>query len=157
AQLPLTMDRWRADENAPSRLDPALARAAGASEYLVRDYVDEKSGERASALILYGLGKWVSNHTPELCYPAAGYELVKGPVDHAIEVPGLAEPVRYRWAIYSKRVGGVNHYEESYCTFQHRGEWRPDMSARWERNIFRYNPGLLKVQISRPVFGLNED
>jgi hypothetical protein len=88
-------------------------------------------------------------------YPATGHRLVKGPIDRTITVPGLAVPLRYRWAIYAKQVGGISRYEESYYTFQHKGDWLPDAADRWK--MFRYDPGVYKIQISREVSSLSED
>jgi hypothetical protein len=156
AELPRAMGTWQAAGGSEIRLDPEVALFAGASDHIVRDYIDEKTAERASALALYGLGPLVSPHTPELCYQAAGYKLVRGPIDHAITVPGVKGPVRYRWAIYAKRVGHVSRYEEAYCTFLHHGDWLPEAATtRWK--MFRYDPGLFKVQIARSVSGLSEN
>ena len=63
--------------------------------------------------------------------------------------------MRYRWAIYMKRIGGVNRYEEAYYTFLHHGDWMPDAADRWK--LFRYHPGLFKVQIAHPISSLNEN
>jgi hypothetical protein len=155
AELPRAMGTWRAAERAETKLDPEVARFAGASDHVVREYIDEKTGEQASVLVLYGLGYLVSPHTPNLCYTAAGYRAVRGPIDGSIAVPGLKDPVHYRWAIYTKRTGHLSRYEETYVTFLHRGDWLPDAaSARWK--MFRYDPGLFKVQIARDVSGLSE-
>jgi hypothetical protein len=155
AQLPRVAGTWKSGEGSDVPLDPEVARIAGSSDHTVRTYLDEKSGEQASTLILYGLAAVVFGHTPEACYPAAGYQAVKGPVDGTITVPGAREPVRYRWAIYVKRIAGINRYEETYYTFRHNGDWLPDAGGRWK--MFRYHPGLFKVQISHPVSSLTED
>ena len=154
AQLPRTAATWQASEGSDVQLDLDVARIAGSSDHTVRSYLDEKTGEQASVLLLYGPAAGVFGHTPEVCYPAAGYQRIKGPIDDSIAVPGVKDPVRYRWAIYMKRIGGVNHYEEAYYTFRHNGEWMPDVSARWK--LFRYHPGLFKVQIVHPVSSLSE-
>jgi hypothetical protein len=93
-------------------------------------------------------------HTPEACYPSAGYQLFKGPVDGSIDVPGMKGPLRYRWAIYRKKVGGGDRLEEVYYSFLHHGDWLPDVADRWK--TFRYYPGLFKIQIAHPVSGLIE-
>jgi len=155
SQLPPSMGRWRADAGTDLQLDPDVARFAGASEHVVRNFVDAQSGDQALALILYGLGTTVYLHVPEVCYPAAGYALFNGPIDHTISVKGMKEPVHYRWAIYTKRVDGVTRFEESYYTFEHGGIWKPDLSDRWKR--FRYDPGVFKVQICRPISSLRDD
>jgi hypothetical protein len=154
SQLPWTLGTWQAQEGSEAQLDPQIARIAGASDHIARDYVDQKSGEQAEILVLYGLGNAVVFHTPDVCYPATGYRPFRPPIDRAITVPGLKSPVHYRWAIYSKQVGGVTRYVESYHTFLHKGDWLPDAKDRWK--MFRYYPGAFKIQISHPVSSLSE-
>lgn len=150
-ELSREMGTWQATDDSEIQLDPEVAKFAGASEHIIRNYMDLKSGEQATALTLYGPCTMVYLHTPEACYPGAGYKLFRGPVDLSMEVPGLKGPLRYRWAIYAKRVGGINRYEEVYYTFLHHGDWLPDVSDRWK--TFRYYPGMFKVQISHPISG----
>ena len=148
------MGTWKSGPDSESQLDPEVARVAGATEHIVREYLDEKSGEKASALIVYGLAVTVFVHAPDVCYPAGGYQAVRGPIDRTITVPGVKGPVKYRWAIYMKRVGGISRYEESYYTFYHNGDWLTQVVGRWKS--FRYQPGMLKVQIIHPVTSLSE-
>jgi Protein of unknown function (DUF3485) len=154
ADLPRTMGTWQATD-AEVQLDPEVARFAGASEHIMRGYLDQKTGDQASALVLYGVAVAVSLHVPEVCYPAAGYQLFRGPVDRTIEVPGVKGPIRYRWAIYTRRVGGLDQYEEVCHSFYHDGEWLAEASDRWK--TFRYHPSLFKVQIAHPISELRED
>ncbi len=154
ADLPESIGKWQGSESTENQLDPEVARFAGASEHITRGFFDEKTGERASALVLYGVAAVVYMHTPDICYPAAGFLRSKGPQTYEEEVPGLKSPLRFRWAIYSKRIAGVTRYEETYYTFLHDGEWLPDVSGRWK--TFRYRPGLFKIQISHPVTSLSE-
>ena len=155
AELPKTMGQWQATDGPEAQLDPEVMRFAGASEHIARIYVDQKTGEQASALALYGLGTIVYSHLPDVCYPTAGYQLLKGPIEGSITVPGVEGPVRYRWAIYAKRVGSLYRYEEVYHTFLHHKDWVPDASDRWK--MFRYYPGLYKIQIARTISSLPED
>jgi Protein of unknown function (DUF3485) len=153
-QLPGVLGTWQVIEGSQVPLDPEIARIAGSSDHIQRRYLEEKTGEQAWTLILYGLAAQVFGHTPDACYPSAGYQLIKGPLDRSITVPGVKDPVRYHWAIYAKRDGALSRYEESFFTFRYNGEWVPDVSNRWKQ--FRYHPGLFKVQIARAVTTLNE-
>lgn len=155
SDLPRELGTWQAKDNAEIQLDPEVARFAGASDHIMRDYHDQKTGELASVMALYGLGTMVYLHSPEVCYPAAGYQLFMGPVDRTIEVPGLSGPLRYRWAVYRKQVGGLSRYEEVYHAFLHHGDWVTDASDRWK--TFRHYPGLFKIQVARIVSALPED
>ncbi len=154
-ELPRTLGDWRSDEGDDGRLDPNVARIAGSSDHVVRRYLNEKSGDELTALIIYGLADRVYGHTPDICYPAAGYQLVEGPVDREVKVPGLKAPVRYRWAIYMRRIGGIGSYQEAYHTFYYNGDWVPDASDRWK--LFRYHPGMFKIQLARPISALSDE
>jgi hypothetical protein len=154
SELPRAMGTWQATDD-EVRLDPEVARFAGASDHILRNYLDRKTGEQASALALYGAAVAVHLHTPEVCYPAAGYQVFRGPVDRTVEVPGVKGPVHYRWAIFTRRVGGLNQYEEVCHTFYHHGEWLAGAAGRWK--TFRYHPALFKIQIAHPISSLSED
>ena len=78
AELPRTAATWQASEGSDVQLDLDVARIAGSSDHIVRSYLDEKTGEQASVLLLYGLAAGVFGHTPEVCYPAAGYQARQG-------------------------------------------------------------------------------
>jgi hypothetical protein len=156
--LPKRLGSWRAIEGSDAQLEPEVAEMAGSSDHIVRTYVDEKSGEHVVVLVLYGLASTVSQHTPEVCYPAAGYRLLRPDKvpDHQLSMPGSETPIRCRSLVYSKRVGGVGKYEEVYYTFLHNGQWLPDArKRRWK--LFRYRPGIFKIQLQRTVSGLTDE
>jgi hypothetical protein len=59
----------------------AGARVAG---YRVRRYENRRKGQSVTVLLVCGRAGPVSVHTPDLCYPDAGYELIEGPVHVAL-------------------------------------------------------------------------
>ena len=126
-----------------------MARIAGSSDNITRTYLDRESGEQVLALAIYGRAEKVFAHSPDACYPTAGYQLVKGPVDRELSVPGVKGTVRYRWAIYMKKIGGLSHYQEAYHAFFFNGAWLPDASDRWK--LFRYHPAMFRILIDRPI------
>jgi hypothetical protein len=154
-ELPRILGDWRSEERDDGQLDAQVARIAGSSDHIVRTYLDEKSGDRITVLALYGLAERVFGHKPDACYPAAGYELVEGPVDRELRVPGMKSPVRYRWAVYMKRIGGLRTYQEAYHTFFYNGEWTPDASDQWK--LYRYQPAMFKIQLGRPISGFSKE
>ncbi len=154
-ELPRDLGTWQSIKENDSQLDPQVARIAGSSDSIIRTYMDRKSGDQMSALIIYGLSQQVFAHSPDACYPAAGYQLVRGPIDRELHVTGVNTPVHYRWAIYMKRVGGIGHYVETYHCFHYNGEWLPDASDQWKS--FRYHPSMFKIQLARDVTGLSEE
>jgi hypothetical protein len=154
--FPNDLGTWQVDANTkPEQLDPEVVRIAGSSDHIIRTYIDKKSGEVVTVLILYGLANSVFAHTPEVCYPAAGYQAVDVPTDHEFSMSGLATPVRFRSAFFSKQAGGISQYQEVYYTFMHNGQWLPEVESRWK--MFRYHPGMFKVQIQCAALGQSKD
>ena len=78
-ELPRDLGNWQSIKENDSQLDPKVARIAGSSDSIIRTYLDRKSGDQMSALVIYGLSQQVFAHTPDACYPAAGYQLVERP------------------------------------------------------------------------------
>lgn len=153
-ELPMVVGSWRALEGVEATLDPEIARVAGSSDHVIRTYVDDKTGERATVLALYGLASLVWGHTPEVCYPAVGFQQLVAPRDEPIPLSD-GKTVLFREALYGKLQAGAAAYHEVYYSFRNAGEWRPDMGEQWKR--FRNNPGMFKIQIERRVNTANLD
>ncbi len=153
AELPKVLGSWQAVEGSESQLDPETARTAGSSDHIIRDYLNTKSGERVSVFVLYGPAIKVFAHSPDACYPAAGYQTVpQSSVEGEIEIPGSATPAEYSKAYYVKNVGGASQYNEAVWTFRHDGKWLSDVKSQWKG--FRYHPAMFKVQIDRPIMSI---
>ncbi len=149
-ELPKTLGTWHVDnEGTPPTLDAEIARIAGANAHVLRNYIDQKSGAVVLVLILYGKANSVFGHSPEICYPANGYQRVMPPVDHQFSDSTSRFPVRFRSAYFSKNVGAINRCEEVYYTFRHNEQWLPEVANEWK--LFRYHPGMFKVLLQRPT------
>jgi hypothetical protein len=154
-EFPKVLGPWSVEEKTDPKLDPEIARIAGANSYLLRNYRDRKSGAIVLALILYGPAHSVFGHSPEICYPASGYKQV-GPLpeDHEFRAdPSSPFPVRFRSAFFSKNVGATTRYEEVYYTFYHNQQWLPEVANQWK--LFRYHPGMFKVLLQRQTTDLS--
>ncbi len=157
AELPKVVGDWRMDDGMEAPLDPEIARMAGASDHLERQYTNVKTGDTAVVLVVYGLASVVSLHTPDICYPAAGYSAVatESSADHEIKIPGMDKTAIYRQSFYSQAHAGRSAYVEAVYSFRHAGDWLPDAVTRWK--AFRYRPGVFKVQIGRTVTDLTTE
>ncbi len=140
---------WRAQEGAEATLDPEIARIAGSTDHVIRSYVDDKTGERVTVLLLYGPSQAVWAHTPEVCYPSSGFNTVIPSREVQIPLESSTRTVAFREALYGKSRGGVTELSEVYYSFLNAGVWRSDMSGQWKQ--FRYHPGMFKIQIERHV------
>ncbi len=145
SEIPEVMSGWSMIPGSEEQLDPEIARIAGSSDHLIRRYKQLKSGETATVLILYGLAPRVFGHTPEACYPAAGFARERPTTDHKLTIPGSEKTAAYSAGLYSKK----GEYSQVVYSFRHADEWIPDAGNRWKK--FRSHPGMLKIQIERHV------
>ena|SRR5271157_3983393 len=144
-EFPKELGSWRAAEGSEEVLEPDIARIAGASDHLIRTYVDDKSGESAVVMIIYGLAYRLWPHVPDVCYPANGFKSVNPPEDIPIQVPGTSNRARFRMQNFVKSKAGQRDYREVYHSFRNAGEWGLDMGRNWK--LFRYHPGMFKVMV----------
>ncbi len=154
AELPTVVGSWAAVPGVKGELDPEIVKLAGASEHWVRVYRDEKTGEDATVIVLYGKATSVFSHTPKVCYPAKSFKMVQTPVVKPLPLRDSA-PGHYEQAVYTKKISGLSRFMEASHTFLHNHEWTPDVASRWK--MFRSYPGMFKIQIDRPTSFGTED
>lgn len=149
-EIPTVLGEWRMIEGAEATLDPEIARIAGSSDHIVRNYENQRTGETATVLVLYGLAELVWGHTPEVCYPATGGKAVSP--TRTLMIPGAEEqapPTPFSEGVFGRLEGGTTVYHDVYYSFRNAGTWDPSMGGRWK--LFRYNPGMFKVQVQRTI------
>jgi hypothetical protein len=69
--VPLTIGEW---DGQSERLDPQEITQAGVAGGWLRHYQNRANGERVTVMLIVGRPGPVSVHTPDVCYPASGYE-----------------------------------------------------------------------------------
>jgi hypothetical protein len=146
-ELPKGIGPWRMLSEGD--LDPEIARVAGASDHINRNYMNDKTGEVVSVLVLYGLAYALHGHTAEICYPAAGYTRVNSPISGELKLADLDKVVGYRGAYFAKKKSLADEYFEVIYSFRFVDEWTADPAPKWK--MFRTHPGMYKVQIERAV------
>jgi hypothetical protein len=92
ARLPMEIGPWRGQEY---ELDAAVLKRAGIDGYAGRRYVDPRSGAAVTILFVCGRPGPISAHTPEVCYPGAGYEPQGEAVRRSIPVGGSGPPAEF--------------------------------------------------------------
>jgi hypothetical protein len=148
-EFPKILGDWHEVEGTEITLDPQIARIAGSSDHLIRTYVNDRNGEQVSVMILYGLAYLVWPHTPDACYPAAGFKSVPPSRDVEINVPETTIKARFREQNFAKYQTGAGIYQQVYYSLRNAGEWGLNLENRWKS--FRYHPGMFKVQVQRQV------
>jgi hypothetical protein len=149
ADLPRDFKDWSVVEGSDKHLEPEIARIAGSSDHIIRTYRNKNTGEEVMALVLYGPANSVFAHTPEICFPSVGYYQSRASVDRQLSIPNSTISGGYRSAYFTKNIPGIGAFEEEevFYTFQHNGEWMPELTSRWK--LFRYHPSMFKIQLQR--------
>jgi hypothetical protein len=146
ADLPMTIGSWEGRDEA---MDPKIVRITGGTDLVTRRYVDRRTGVGLDVLVLYGPTFDVSPHTPEVCYPAAGFEAIPGASERPILVGGPAA-VPFRSLAFTKGEGGLADSREVYYSLRYDGRWTTRAAS--PRDSSRI-PGMFKVQVSRRLSG----
>jgi Protein of unknown function (DUF3485) len=144
-ELPKSLGLWRMVSEGD--LDPEIARVAGASDHINRNYINDKTGEVVSVLVLYGLAYALHGHTAEICYPAAGYKAVDSLKTYELKPADLDKTVGYRGGYFAKKKVAADEYDEVIYSFRFVDEWTADPAPKWK--LFRRHPGMYKIQIAR--------
>jgi hypothetical protein len=149
--LPTKLEGWKVEEKGETQLDPQIARVAGAADHVVRRYVDEQTGVALTVLILFGRGDALSVHSPEACYPLAGYAPAGEPFEFPVTIKDndVSSTARFRSVAYYKPGGLKSDRQETVFGFRHAGEWIPEAASRWKQ--FRHDPVMFKIHIQRPI------
>lgn len=141
--VPMTVDEWEGEDQ-PA--DSGELQASGAVGHVTRVYRNRATGERVSLFIICGHSRNISVHTPDRCYPAAGFEPLDSPIKHMIHAGG--SDAEFYTATYRK--------QDPVGTQQVRVFWSWCQDDRWEapnypRSTFRGLRALFKLYLISAV------
>jgi hypothetical protein len=140
--LPYTVGNWHAKEGEDATLDPEIVKMIGATDNIVREYVNELTGVRLSVMVTFGRAESMV-HLPEVCMPSSGFTTAEAASFHEIDT-GRGKAT-FRSEVFAK--GPVR--EEIYYSFRHNARWSPSAVESWK--LFRVSPSMFKIQVQRHV------
>jgi hypothetical protein len=140
--LPYILGDWHAKEGEDATLDPDIVKMIGATDHIVREYVNELTGVKLSVMVTFGRAESMV-HLPEVCMPSSGFTTAEAASFHAIDT-GRGKAT-FRSEVFAK--GPVR--EEVYYSFRHNARWSPSANESWK--LFRVSPSMFKVQVQRRV------
>ena len=143
ADLPMTLGYWVGERE---DMDPAIARATGSTASIFRNYQHRVTGQRVSVIVLFGPSVEMYVHSPENCYPAAGYEKLGRTRSRTVAAGGASWP--FHEMLFVKGEGGKVDQQEVYCTWRYSEAWTPELTST--KGFLRI-PGMFKVQVARRV------
>ena len=140
-QLPMNFGDYRGTR---TEMDPRIVRGTGCTDMITRRYVNQKTGVSMEVIVLYGPPLTIFGHTPEACYPAAGFRSNGDAIAREIETGD--GPTLFRSVAFVKDDSGPIDSQEIYYSWRFGGRWTPAIGG--PRDISRI-PGMYKIQVSR--------
>jgi hypothetical protein len=144
--VPMVIGDWEAMSY---ELDAWERAKAGASACLGRVYRNPASGASVTVLLLGGLPGDITTHTPDACYPGAGYTLDSPSaydLPYGVDSRDLAG---FRTAV-ARRGGTSPSVLRIFWSWNASKGWVAPDDARWR---FAHEPALCKLYIVRETAG----
>ncbi len=149
-EIPLTFGEWSATDR---EIDEQSLQKGEVSGYKMRDYVNRRTGETVSVLIVCGHPGPMSLHTPDVCYRGAGYAMTAKQKRHTEKFESLPVPVNLYMGDFQKLNSPLPDQMRIYWTWSANGDWRAPSMPRWD---FAGYPALYKLYIIRSTAELDE-
>jgi hypothetical protein len=152
SKAPLNFGDWQGEdiEQTEQSLDELrMARATGYIER-VYDNLDTDAEEAVHVSMITGKPQNVADHTPDMCYVAAGYVLQGALRDYPIDLtdPETGETVRHwlKTAVFKKQVNDQNLYIRIFWGWKAKpGPWE---ASNWAMAKYASMPGLYKLYMT---------
>jgi len=133
-QVPLSIDVWKASELVPP--DPRVVEISGARALFNTTYRDQTQGDSVTVYLLAGWSRDIAVHTPDACYPGAGFVMETSPQPFTItysaqESGGATHRAEFMTAVFTKsEPTGVTRLRVFWSWNDGRG-WRAPRFPRW--------------------------
>lgn len=126
--IPLEIGQWKGEDKGQS--EEKIRRISGAVGELIRVYRNA-AGEEVRVSIICARQRDVFYHTPERCYPAAGFDMQGEPVQQVIETTN-GEPAEFFTTSFLKSEPTGTHAEKGYWSWTGDGRWLAPKNHKWE-------------------------
>jgi hypothetical protein len=144
--IPTRIGPW--EMTAKRELPPRELAMTGAAGYVSRVYTNSSTGQSVSVLLLTGLPGDITTHTPDACYPGAGYVL--GSPDRYLRRYGQPErSAEFKTAV-ARREGTNPSTLRLFWSWRNAQGWAAPDDARW---FYAVEPVLSKLYVVRETGG----
>jgi uncharacterized protein DUF3485 len=151
ARVPRVVGDW---EGTDQTLDAQTIAVAELSGYVMRRYVNRRTGAAISMLLVCGRPGPTAQHTPEVCYVGAGFAAKEAPAHAAIadKEAGQETPADF-WLAHYNKGGPTPEALRIYWAWNATGIWQASARPRFE---FAYHAALYKLYVVRQLSKPNE-
>lgn len=149
-EVPTTIGTWTSEE---VELDPREMKAAGAVGAFSRRYVDSVTGDVVSIFVILGAPGDIASHTPDICYPGAGFVL--GPIEKTkVEIEGASRQADFFTSTATQNRPDSLQRLRLLWGWTTDGSWKAPDDAR---RAFVSAPALCKIYVVSPDEGEETD
>jgi len=142
--VPNEIGDWEGRDAEVEREQIARSNVAG---HLSRTFRHRKSGAVVNMFLVCGTSRHITLHTPDLCYPAAGFEMDGEPASRSVEA-GLPEPVEFASSHFYKEDEEGLHRLHVMWSFSSDGAWE---GPRWARTALAGHSAIYKLYVIGPL------
>jgi Protein of unknown function (DUF3485) len=139
--LPMTLGDWVGEK---TEIDPQIVAGTGSDDLITRRYVNRVTGVAVEVIILHGPAMEIFIHTPDYCYPRAGYFEAGEAMNRTISSLGAKMP--FRSVAYTKGDRARADTQEILYSWRYNGHWATSVNRPKEMERIA---GMYKVQVSR--------
>lgn len=139
-QVPMDVGEWHATDAGQS--DARVKQISGAAGELNRIYKNP-SGEEVRVMIMCARFRDIFYHTPDRCYPAAGFEMLNEPQREVIDLAGGGE-AQFFTTTFRKSEPTGTHEERGFWSWSADGEW---LAPSNEKITFAGTRALYKIYV----------
>ena len=118
AAIPQQIGEWQGTDIEGS--DEKVRKIAGAEGELIRTYKNA-NGDEVRISLICGRLRDITFHTPDRCYPAAGFEMQGDPHREVFELPGNS--AEFFTTSFLKSEPSGTHAERGYWSWTGDGKW----------------------------------
>ena len=128
--VPMILGSWEGEEQV---VEEDVRRTAGAVHYVSRQYTDSKSGRQVTLWLIVGHARDICRHTPNICYPSAGFSQDSMIMKHHIPFAG-GEPAVFYTAKFEKSDELSRQVMRVFWAWNHpdRNRWEAPDNQRFE-------------------------
>ncbi len=119
AAVPKEIGEWKGTD--AEATDEKILKIAGATGELVRTYTNG-NGDQVLISIICGRLRDITYHTPDRCYPAAGFDMQNEPMREVVTLPDGSEAVFFA-ANFTKSEPTGTHTERGFWSWTGDGQW----------------------------------
>jgi Protein of unknown function (DUF3485) len=150
SRLPLRCGDWQGESQ---QLNPDIVERAGFRGYVLRRYVNQRSGAVVCVLLAWGRSGPLSVHTPEVCYGGAGFGMAAAPTRFAPTVKEGSTPAEFSKTTFTRQDSTSAERLRVLWSWNKGGGWEISDDPRW---TFAGTPVLYKMYVAQPFFPRDE-